>query len=123
MISSQLAEIFICEKSPVTGMGMPYNPLTTDRYNLSNISSEELPELTVTLADWLRAQDVKTLAALDLTNVQISEDAIYSRLTLGRYLHSQYEALFPESRTAAFAFTCILAVRSRTYGTSGSGKW
>lgn len=93
VFSTHLHEIAIFEKSPLPGMGMPYSPLTTDRYNMSNISSEELPELPVTFADWLRAQGPAVLAELGLENVEIDEGEVYSRLALGQYLKAQHQIL------------------------------
>jgi len=40
-----LGGISVFEKSSIAGTGMPFSPLTTDRFNMSNISSEELPDL------------------------------------------------------------------------------
>lgn len=96
VLKRRLRAISIFEKSGLTGTGMPYSPLTTDRYNMSNISSEELPELEVSFADWLRAQEPAVLQDLDLGGVKISEKAIYSRLALGRYLNEQYKTLLAE---------------------------
>lgn len=87
------AEISIFEKGGITGMGMPYNPRTTDRYNMSNISSEELPELPVTFGDWLRGQEPSLLMELGVEVEEISDSEIYSRLALGRYLNEQYHII------------------------------
>ncbi|MDB6069856.1 MAG: hypothetical protein JWL81_1027 [Verrucomicrobiales bacterium] len=102
-LKGYIGGISIFEKCTLTGMGMPYSPRTTDRYNMSNISSSELPELPDSLADWLRAQDAATLKSLDLDGVEIDEDAIYSRLALGRYLHAQYLKLIQELTLAGIA--------------------
>jgi len=88
-----LQEVSIFEKGEITGMGMPYNPRTTDRYNLSNISSEEMPELMITFGDWLRAQDPLVLEELGVTDTMISDSKVYSRLALGQYLQSQYQTI------------------------------
>ncbi len=93
LLALQVSRISIFEKSRLTGMGMPYSPKTTDVYNMSNISSEELPELPVTLGDWLRSQEPAVLKALNLDGVKISDSEVYSRLALGRYLHAQYQTL------------------------------
>lgn len=93
VLSPPLREIAIFEKQQVTGTGMPYSPLTTDRHNMSNISSEELPALPVTFADWLRAQGPAVLAALDLEGVEIRDDEVYSRIVLGQYFKAQYHVL------------------------------
>lgn len=93
-LDGRIARIEIFEKGPITGMGMPYNPLTTDRHNRSNISPEEIPELPVGFADWLRAQDRTELEELGVApDEEITEDGIYSRLALGRYLQNQYRML------------------------------
>ncbi|MES2505290.1 MAG: FAD/NAD(P)-binding protein [Verrucomicrobiota bacterium] len=92
-LTPTLGEIAIFEKNAFTGMGMPYTPLTTDRYNMSNISSEELPELPTGFADWLRSQAPSALAALDLEGVEIKEDEVYGRLALGQYFKAQYQLL------------------------------
>lgn len=101
-LRNHIREISIFEKCSLTGMGMPYNPHTTDRYNMSNISSEELPELMQPFADWLRSQPVEVLKELDLATVQISDSEVYSRLALGKYLHSQYQQIIHELTAAGF---------------------
>ncbi len=87
----RIDSIAIFEKGPLTGMGMPYNPLTTDRFNRSNIAPEEIPALPVGFAEWLRAQDRAWLEELGVQrDEEISEEGIYSRLALGHYLRDQY---------------------------------
>lgn len=93
LLSPPLREITLFEKSPLTGAGMPYSPLTTDRYNMSNISSEELPDLPVTFAAWLRAQGPAVLDELGIRHDEIREDEVYSRLALGQYLQAQHHLL------------------------------
>ncbi|RYD68702.1 MAG: hypothetical protein EOP83_00175 [Verrucomicrobiaceae bacterium] len=93
VLKHTLESISIFEKSQLTGMGMPYNPLTTDRFNLANISSEELPALPVSLVDWLRSVDSEDLRAMGLEGEEISAEKIYPRLVLGQYLHAQYRRL------------------------------
>ncbi len=93
VLKHHIHEITIFEKGDILGMGMPYNPNTTDLCNLSNIASEELPELIVPFADWLRKQDKRTLKALDLADEKISKSEVYNRLALGQYLQAQYTAI------------------------------
>ena len=85
--------ISIFEKSGILGVGMPYSPETTDRYNMSNISSEELPELTESFASWLRAQDPGQLRELGVEDSEISDSEVYARLALGEYLKAQYREI------------------------------
>ena len=61
VLRNEIKKITVFEKEGVIGMGMPYNPVTTDMYNLSNISSEEIPLLQESFGDWLRKQSRDTL--------------------------------------------------------------
>lgn len=92
-LSRMFHEISIFEKGVNMGMGMPYNPETTDKYNLANISSEELPELPETFGDWLRKQDTETLETLNIKDFPIDDSEVYSRIALGAYFHNQYKNL------------------------------
>ena len=97
-VQTSVESITIFEKSDTLGMGMPYNPATTDIYNMSNISSEEIPELMESFADWLRLQDDETLRALNIFERPIKDSEVYSRIALGKYLHSQYCTLIAKLR-------------------------
>lgn len=96
VLKHHINEIAIFEKGEILGMGMPYNPNTTDLWNLSNIASEELPELIIPFVDWLQNQDKKTLKALGLGDKEISKSEVYSRLALGEYLQDQYRGILSE---------------------------
>ncbi len=85
-----LDSIVVFEKSPLAGYGMPYHPETTERYNLANISSEELPELSEKFAQWLEKRSVEELAAWGIDKETISESEVYCRLALGEYFHEQF---------------------------------
>lgn len=100
ILKRQLSRISLFEKSPIPGMGMPYSPLNTDRFNMSNISSEELPELDIPLAQWMRVQDRDLLRSLGVEDEVISESEVDSRLALGRYLNSQYQVIAGKLRAA-----------------------
>ncbi|GHB84285.1 FAD/NAD(P)-binding protein [Persicitalea jodogahamensis] len=93
VLHEHIEEVAIFEKDDILGMGMPYNPKTTDLCNLSNIASEELPELIIPFADWLQQQDKKTLKNLGLADEKISKSEVYNRLALGQYLQAQYRAI------------------------------
>ncbi len=102
ILKKQLSEISIIEQTSIMGMGMPYSPLNTDEYHMSNISSEELPELEVSWAHWMQKLDSELLRSLGVRDETISESEVYSRLALGRYLNSQYQALVGKLRVAGF---------------------
>ena len=93
VLKKEIQKITIFEKREVLGMGMPYHPKTTDIYNLANISSEEIPILQESFADWLRHQDRETLIKLNVGSEQIDDSEVYSRVSLGHYFHDQFKAI------------------------------
>lgn len=94
-----IQSITIFEKSKQMGCGMPYSPETTDRYNLSNITSSELPELPETFADWLQNQRDELLEGYGIARESISEDEVYCRLALGGYFQAQFRTLVDSIRS------------------------
>ncbi|MEP2775346.1 MAG: FAD/NAD(P)-binding protein [Luteolibacter sp.] len=92
-LHGSLDSVVIFEKSSAAGYGMPYHPETTDRYNRSNISSEELPSLPEKFSDWLKRRDRDELTAWKIEKDDISESEVYCRLALGGYFHDQFERL------------------------------
>ncbi|NNF20074.1 MAG: hypothetical protein HKN61_09870 [Flavobacteriaceae bacterium] len=93
LFRDHILEIAIFEKQDKMAMGMPYSPRTTDIHNLSNISSNEIPELPETFGNWLRRQDKRSLQAVNIDDRDIDDSKVYSRLALGHYLHAQYGKL------------------------------
>lgn len=93
ILKQHICRITIFEKERISGMGMPYNPEMTDIHNLANISSEEIPLLLETFADWLRAQSENDLTKLNIIRQSINEKDVYSRVALGDYFHNQFEQL------------------------------
>ncbi|WAC18762.1 FAD/NAD(P)-binding protein [Luteolibacter sp. SL250] len=91
--------ISIFEKSHIMGTGMPYSPETTNIHSRSNISSEELPRLPQSFADWLRDQPAATLEELGV-EPPVDEEAVYPRLALGRYFQAQHRVLVDRLREA-----------------------
>ncbi len=92
-LKNQIQTIFLFERENIAGMGMPYNPVYTDIYNLANISSEEIPLLEKSYADWLRTQDEEKLKSFNILERPISESKVYSRVSLGHYFRCQYNRL------------------------------
>ena len=66
VISKEIATIYITEKETNAGVGMPYSEKYTELCNMSNISSEEIPLLSQSLASWLREQPEEALEALQI---------------------------------------------------------
>jgi uncharacterized NAD(P)/FAD-binding protein YdhS len=101
-LENKINTITIFEKRSIMGMGMPYTAETTDKYNLANISSEEIPELPQSFAQWLMLQKKEQLKKWNITTFPISESEVYSRIALGQYFHHQYKLLIEKLKIKGF---------------------
>lgn len=100
ILKNSIDTISIFEKEKCVGMGMPYNPNTTDIYNLSNISSEEIPMLQETFADWLRKQNKEILNSFNIITDSIDDAEVYSRIALGYYFKDQFKQIITIIKSA-----------------------
>ncbi len=103
--SSGRLTVTIFERGERPGMGMPYNPRTTDRYNICNISSEELPRLQVSFVDWLRDLDDERLEPFGLARDEVDPAETYPRVLLGEYFESQFVEILRQLREAGIDAT------------------
>lgn len=97
--------IVVFEREKSTGPGMPYNRGHTSELNLSNISSEELPQLPETFAAWLEEQSEARLARLGIER-PIHKTAIYPRVALGDYFQAQFSILSEKLTTEGIIVEC-----------------
>ena len=88
-----LTDIYLFDKRSTLGVGMPYDRNTTDKYNLCNISSAEIPLLTQSLVDWLHSLSEEELKVHEIKRSEIDENETYRRTTLGDYFHDQYTCI------------------------------
>ena len=100
VLQNTISKISIFEKEQILGMGMPYHPKTTDVYNLANISSEEIPMLQESFADWLRKQNADTLKKFNVPQGLIDDSEVYSRVALGHYFEEQFRQFIAFLETA-----------------------
>ncbi len=98
VLRAGISRVVVFERGTRAGMGMPYNPDTTDACNICNISSEELPALQQPFADWLRDRDDAALVRFGLRREIISESETYARLALGEYFEAQFHVVIDELR-------------------------
>ncbi len=87
----------------IIGVGMPYDRTTTNKYNLCNISSAEIPQLDQSLVAWLHSLSDGELENQRIKRAEIDEDETYCRTTLGDYFHSQYSAIVVALRAAGIS--------------------
>jgi uncharacterized NAD(P)/FAD-binding protein YdhS len=86
-----VVEIF--ERKDSLGQGMPYSLEGANLEHITNVSSNELPDLVVPLADWVRALPRETLDHYGLRADSFGQSKVLPRLLFGQYLQAQFEAL------------------------------
>lgn len=99
-LKASVHQVHIFEQGAVLGTGMPYSPSTTDRFNLCNISSAEIPALGQSLVQWLATLDDASLAKHGISRGEIDDGETYSRIVMGEYFQSQYQRLVDALRHA-----------------------
>lgn len=99
VLKTKIRTISIFEKEEFVGMGMPYNPRNIDIYNISNISSEEIPMLQESFGDWLRKQSEVTLKKINIHTFPILDTEIYTRIALGYYFNDQFNQIINAIRS------------------------
>lgn len=101
-LSGHVQQIQIFERDEMPGMGMPYHPNTTDIHHLCNISSREIPQMSESLVNWLKAQPPARLDDWGIRKETVDADSLYPRLVLGAYLRAQFHDLCSRLRGLGF---------------------
>ncbi len=94
--------ISIYEKAEEAGVGMPYSDGENSPMMLANIASIEIPPITSTYIDWLRAQDGRRLAHYGVDPSTLHERQFLPRILLGEYFRDQFLAIVDEARAKGF---------------------
>lgn len=82
--------IDIFEKNDEPGKGMPYSNAGALPEHVTNVSSNEIPDLPQSLSEWLAEQPESYLQHYDINPKAISEYRVVPRLLFGDYLNSQF---------------------------------
>lgn len=72
---------------------MPYSPAGALKEHITNVSADELPEMTKMLDAWILDLPSETLAEFNIKRENFHEKKVVPRLLFGRYLTEQFSAL------------------------------
>lgn len=89
--------VHIFEASDRLGSGMPYSDRGAGVEHVTNVSADELPELNVPLADWVKSLPTSTLEQYGIDRLDFHEKKVLPRLLFGQYLSAQFDALLKEA--------------------------
>ena len=87
-------QITIFEKSGRLGAGMPYSSCGSGAEHVTNVSSNEIPELPVLPHKWLKSYE----AMEGLATTDHNPYKVFPRMLFGNYLESQFHTLIDSGR-------------------------
>lgn len=85
--------IKIFERKNKLGVGMPYSPEGANDEHITNVSSNEIPQLVTSLADWIKSVPKDTLDKFHIDPSRFNEYKVLPRLLFGQYLTAQFALL------------------------------
>ena len=91
-------EIQIFERKKKLGEGMPYSAEGANDEHITNVSSNEIPELVTALADWINTVPKDTLNKFHIDPSRFNEYKVLPRLLFGQYLADQFSLLQQQAK-------------------------
>ncbi|HWW40372.1 FAD/NAD(P)-binding protein [Pedobacter sp.] len=90
--------IKIFERKNKLGAGMPYSAEGANDEHITNVSSNEIPMLVTSLADWINSVSKDTLDKFHIDPTRFNEYKVLPRLLFGQYLTAQFDLLQKQAR-------------------------
>ena len=112
----------VFESTDTLGSGMPYSPAGALKEHVTNVSSDELPELSKLLEEWVLQQPDQTLAEFDIDRASFHEKQVVPRLLFGLYLNAQFKKMLSEAREKGIEVIVHLNSRVQDVIQSGDKK-
>lgn len=104
----QCRKITIFEKGQRIGAGMPYSADGANLEHITNVSSNEIPELVVSVQHWLDSLPEDVLSQYKINRNHFSEFRVLPRLLFGSYLESQFQLLLMAAERAGIVVDIYL---------------
>ncbi|WP_114938626.1 FAD/NAD(P)-binding protein [Mucilaginibacter endophyticus] len=96
-------EVVIFEKGDRPGAGMPYSKEGANDEHITNVSGNEIPDLVIPVADWVRSVPKDTLDKFNIDANRFNEYKTLPRLLFGQYLTDQFKLLQQQGRDKGIA--------------------
>jgi len=96
-------EIDVFEKGGQLGAGLPYSTAGANKEHVTNVSPNEIPELEVSVVDWIKTVHPDTLARFGVDLNHFNEYKVMPRLLFGQYLSDQFDSLRAKAKEEGVA--------------------
>jgi hypothetical protein len=90
--------VTIFERKKKLGAGMPYSAEGANDEHITNVSSNEIPMLVTSLAEWIKSVPKDTLDKFHIDPKRFNEYKVLPRLLFGQYLSAQFDLLQKQAR-------------------------
>ncbi|WP_316757538.1 FAD/NAD(P)-binding protein [Pedobacter aquatilis] len=97
--------ITIYERKQLLGAGMPYSRDGALDEHITNVSSNEIPDLMEPMSEWIYSEDRDTLNRFGLETDRFNDFKVLPRLLFGRYLADQYSSLIKRAKSLGMEVT------------------
>lgn len=97
-------EIQIFERKNKLGEGMPYSAEGANDEHITNVSSNEVPELVTPLAEWIKTVPRDTLDKFHIDPGRFNEYKVLPRLLFGQYLADHFTLLQSQAKEKKISF-------------------
>ncbi len=97
--------IIIFESGDELGKGFPYSLSGAAKEHITNVSSNEIPELSESLKDWVIAQDDELLHLYGIDRSSFHQYETVPRLLFGHYLSAQFNKLVAQAKENKIDFS------------------
>jgi hypothetical protein len=104
-------ELTIFERHDRLGPGMPYGPVGACPEHLTNVSSNEIPELRDSLKEWLKRLPADRLRQFGID--QVHDYHVVPRLLFGEYLADEFAGFIELARQRCIPVTIHLGAQVR----------
>jgi uncharacterized NAD(P)/FAD-binding protein YdhS len=97
--------IDVFEKKQELGTGMPYSTDGAGKEHITNVSGNEIPELVISVADWIETAPKELLNRFAITPQIYNDYKVLPRLLFGQYLAAQFKLLEQKADEAGIQYT------------------
>ncbi len=84
-------QITMFEKGSSLGSGMPYSELGAAREHVTNVSADELPDMSTPLDAWIKSLPDDVLDKFEIERDRFHQKKVVPRLLFGKYLADQFK--------------------------------
>lgn len=92
------------ERKKKPGAGMPYSLDGANTEHVTNVSSNEIPELVSPITEWIKTVPKDTLDKFHIDPARFNEYKVLPRLLFGKYLTAQFHLLEKKAKEQGVSF-------------------